>query len=163
VGDDQSPNQPDAEAVEPLSPHSKTRHSKPDARNQHHTLHPPLILLLPLGELPGKRGVAEGSIPQVLSAPLPKERENSAILTNRFDWTNGHCFLASRALRFIFRLLADIGIRVLERAREVPGTSVAADIAIDAGGVDIERAVNVLFNFVVSIGHESAAYADFTD
>jgi len=91
------------------------------------------------------------------------EREDSAILTNGFDWTNGHCLLASRALGFIFRLLADIGIRVLERTREVFGSSVATDVAIDAGGVDVEGAVNVLFYHVVSVGHESADYADFTD
>jgi len=52
---------------------------------------------------------------------------------------------------------------MFERADEVVGRSVAADVTIDAGRVDIKLAVNVLLNFVVWVGHESADYADFTD
>ena len=52
---------------------------------------------------------------------------------------------------------------MLERAGEVVGRSVAADITIDAGRVDIKRTGNVLFDFVVWVRHESADYADFMD
>jgi hypothetical protein len=44
---------------------------------------------------------------------------------------------------------------VLERAQEVFGCQVATDVAVNAGAVDIERARDVLFYFIVSIGHES--------
>ena len=52
---------------------------------------------------------------------------------------------------------------MLERASEVFRRQVTADIAVDAGRVNIEGPGDVLFYFVVSIGHESADYADFTD
>jgi len=52
---------------------------------------------------------------------------------------------------------------VLERADEVVGRGVTADITIDAGRVDIKLAGDVLFDFVVWVRHESADYADFTD
>ena len=52
---------------------------------------------------------------------------------------------------------------MLERSEEVVGSGVAADIAIDTSRIDIEGAVSVFFNFVVSVRHESADYADFTD
>ena len=50
---------------------------------------------------------------------------------------------------------------MFERADEVVGRSVTADIAIDAGRVDIKRAVNVLFDFVVWVRHESAGLRRF--
>ena len=87
----------------------------------------------------------------------------SPVLSNRFDRTTRQGLLASSQLSFIFGLLADEGIRVLERAGEVPRCSVAADITIDAGRVDIKRTGNVLFDFVVWVRHESADYADFMD
>ncbi len=52
---------------------------------------------------------------------------------------------------------------MLERSEEVVGSGIAADVAIDAGGIDVEGAVSVFLNFVVSVRHESADYADFTD
>jgi hypothetical protein len=87
----------------------------------------------------------------------------SPIISYRFYWTTPQGFLASGELGFVLGLLTDIGISVLERAGEVVGRSVAADITIDAGRVDIKRAVNALFDFVVWVRHESADYADFTD
>ena len=87
----------------------------------------------------------------------------SPIIPYRFYRTTGQCFLASCQLGFIFRLLANVGIGVFEGADEVVGRSVTADITIDAGRVDIKRAGNVLFDFVVLVRHESADYADFTD
>jgi hypothetical protein len=112
----------------------------------------------------GKRGVARGSIPQALSPALSQRgREDSAVLADRFDRTTSQGFFASRELCFIFRLLADVGVCVLERSEEVVGSGIAADVAIDAGGIDVEGAVSVFLNFVVSVRHESADYADFTD
>jgi hypothetical protein len=87
----------------------------------------------------------------------------SSIIANRFDRTASQRFLARCALVFILGLFADIGIGVFERASEVVGSSFAANIAIDAGRVDIESAVYVLFDFVVWVRHESADYADFSD
>ena len=52
---------------------------------------------------------------------------------------------------------------MFERAGEVVGRHIAADITIDAGRVDVEGAVCVLFDFVVWVRHESADYAGFTD
>lgn len=124
---------------------------------------PGLILPSPVGERSGKRGIAESSYLKPSPRLSQGERENLANPTNRFDRTDGHCLLTSRPLGVIFRLLADIGIRVLERTREVFGGSVATNVAIYAGRVDKEGAVNVLFYDVVSVGHESADYADFSD
>jgi hypothetical protein len=86
-----------------------------------------------------------------------------AIIANRFDRTAGEGFLASYELGFILRLLTDVGKGALERAGEVFRGSFAADITIDAGRINVEGAVRVVFNFVVWVRHESADYADFTD
>ena len=42
---------------------------------------------------------------------------------------------------------------MFERAREIVGSSVAADVAIDAGSVNVERAGDVFSYAVVSVGH----------
>ena len=86
-----------------------------------------------------------------------------SITPNRFNRTAGQRLVAGGTLDFIFGLLTDVGIRVLERASEVFGRQVATDVAVNASAVDIEGPGDVLFYFVVSIGHESADYADFTD
>ena len=87
----------------------------------------------------------------------------SPIIPDCFHRTASQSFLASVELSFVFGLLTNVGIRVLERADEVVRRSIAADITIDAGSVNVEGAVNVLFNFFVWVRHESADYADFTD
>jgi hypothetical protein len=110
-----------------------------------------------------KRGANEKFFHWSSLASCAGRNQTSAILTNRFDRTDGHCLLASRALGFAFRLFADVGIRVLEGAGKVFGSRVATDVVIDARGVNLERAVNVFFYYVVAIRHESADYADFTD
>jgi hypothetical protein len=95
---------------------------------------------------------------------VPQERrQTSPIIPDRFHRTTSQGLLASCELSFVFRLLTNVGIGVLERADEVVGRGVTADITIDAGRVDIKRAGNVLFDFVVWVRHESADYADFTD
>ena len=91
-----------------------------------------------------------------------RKNVSSSIITNRFDRATGQRLLASRGLGFIFRLLADIGIGALERAGEVFWSRLAADITIDAGRINVEATVRVLFNFVVWVRHESADYADQT-
>lgn len=87
----------------------------------------------------------------------------SPIIPNRFDRATRERLFARCLLSFIFRLFTDEGIRVLERASEIVGGSFAAHIAIDAGRVDVERTVCVLFNSVFEVRHESADYADFKD
>ena len=57
-------------------------------------------------------------------------------------------------------MLADVRIGVFERASEVFRSRVAADVAIDARAIYVEGARDVLFNFVVGIGHESTDYAE---
>ena len=98
------------------------------------------------------KGVASDP-PGVNFSTFPARKPNSAIFTNRFDRTNGHSLFASRVLGFILGLLADIGVGVFERAREIFGSSVATDVAIDTGRVDIKRAVNVFFYGGISIRH----------
>jgi hypothetical protein len=87
----------------------------------------------------------------------------SPFIADRFDRTTSQRLLTSRELGFIFRLLADVGIGALERAGEISRGSLAADVTIDAGRINIEGTVRVLYNFVVWVRHESADYADFTD
>lgn len=76
-----------------------------------------------------------------------------SIITDCFDRAAGHSGLARRALGFIVGLLADVGVGVLERAREVHGCGVAANVAIDARRIDIEGSVNVLFYAIAGIRH----------
>ena len=85
------------------------------------------------------------------------------IVANRFDRTASERLFARVELGFIVRLLADIGVRVLERPSEVCGSSLSADVAIYAGRINVEGAGNIVLNFVVGIGHGSADYADRTN
>jgi hypothetical protein len=85
------------------------------------------------------------------------------IVTDRFDWATSHRLFASYALGFIFGLLADVGVRLLERPRKVRRGSLSADVAIYAGRINVEGAGNIVLNFVVGIGHGSADYADFSE
>src|SRR5260221_9387172 len=119
--------------------------------------------VLSLGEGLGKRAVAASNSGPPLS-PLPAGDGNYlTIISNRFDWAAGQGFFTCGVLGFIFGLPANIGIGALERAGKVFGSSLAADITIDAGRVDVEGAVTVLLHFVVWVRHESADYADFTE
>jgi len=79
--------------------------------------------------------------------------ENSTIIPNRFDRTTGHCILARGPLGVVLRLLADVRICVLERAYEVGGRGFAADVAVDAGAINVERAEVVFFYTFVGIRH----------
>jgi hypothetical protein len=72
----------------------------------------------------------------------------SPIISDRLYRTASQGLRAGRELSFVFRLLTNVRIGVLERADEVVGCSFAADITVDARGVNIERAVLVVFNFV---------------
>ena len=118
--------------------------------------------LLPLGEGLG-RGYVDAAKPQSLTrCPSPSGRGELllSIVANCFERATSQRFLASYGLGFIFRLLTDVGIGALERAGEVSWGSLAADITIDAGRINVEGAVRVLFNFIVWVRHESADYAD---
>jgi len=115
-----------------------------------------------------EKGWGRGLWPRLTQAhPFPlSQREmgtTSPIISNRFDWAAGQGFFTCGVLGFIFGLPANIGIGALERAGKVFGSSLAADITIDAGRVDVEGAVTVLLHFVVWVRHESADYADFTE
>ena len=90
-------------------------------------------------------------------------RATSPIVANRLNRTAGQCLFASYTLGFIFRLLADVGVRLLKRSGEVCGSSLSADVAIYAGRINVEGAGNVVLNSVVWIGHGSAGYADFSE
>ena len=83
-----------------------------------------------------------------------------AIVADSFYRATGHCLFAGEAFGFVFRLLADIGVRLLERPSKVCGSSLSADVAIYAGRIDVESAVNIVLNFVIGIGHGSADYED---
>ena len=54
-----------------------------------------------------------------------------AVVSYRFDRTSGQRFLAGDPLNFIFGLFADVRVSVLERTREVIGSRVATDVAVD--------------------------------
>ena len=82
------------------------------------------------------------------------------IVTDRFDWATSHRLFTSCELGFIFRLLADVGVRVLERPGKICRSSLAAHVAVYAGRINVEGAGNIVLNFVVGIGHGSADYAD---
>jgi len=76
---------------------------------------------------------------------------HSSITPNCFDRTAGQRFFARGAFGFILRLFADVGIGVLERAREVLRSRVAADVTVDAGAVNVESAGSVFFYAIVSV------------
>ena len=84
----------------------------------------------------------------------------SAVVADGFDRATRHGFLAGGQLGLTFRLFADVRVRVFERPDEIQGRGIAAHIAVDAGRIDVERSVNVVFDFVVWIGHESADYTE---
>lgn len=78
---------------------------------------------------------------------------SSPIVPNSFDRTGGQGFLTGNPLGFVFGLLANVGVCVLERPGEVLRRRVTADVAIDARRIDIERPINVFFDYVFGIRH----------
>ncbi len=84
--------------------------------------------------------------------PFPKG-EGLPIVSNCRDRTATERFFARGPFSFILGLLADVRIRVLERAEEVLRSQVSTDVAVDAGAVDIERAGDVLSYAVIGIRH----------
>jgi len=99
----------------------------------------------------------------IVQPPERRYSKTSTIISYRFDRATSQRFLASYEFRFVFRLFTDIGISVLERTGEVLGSSLAADITVDAGRINVESTRCVLFNSVVWVWHESADYADFIE
>ena len=90
-------------------------------------------------------------------------KADSPIVADRFDRTAGQRLFARVELGFIFGLLADVGVRLLERPSKVCWSSLSADVAIYTGRINVEGAGNIVLNFVVGIGHGSADYADRTN
>jgi hypothetical protein len=81
------------------------------------------------------------------------------ILTNSLNRTTTHRLLTQRFLLFTLRLFVDKRIVFFITAHEVVRRGVAANVAIDAGGVYVERTADVFLNFVVSIGHFESSQA----
>lgn len=75
------------------------------------------------------------------------------VVAYRLDWTTSHRLLTHRPFFIRLRLLVDKRIIILVAAREVVRRGVAADVAIDARRVHVKRTADVLFYFVVFIGH----------
>ena len=93
----------------------------------------------------------------------PGGKAGSPIISYRFNRTAGQGFFAGSEFAMVLRLLADIRVRALERPGKVCWSSLSADVAIYAGRINVEGAVDIVLNFVVGIGHERADYADFTE
>jgi len=90
--------------------------------------------------------------------PSPEGRGSSTIIANCFDRASSQCLFTCRALFFVFGLLGNVGVSVLERAREIIRSSIAADIAVDAGAINVKRTGSVLFDAVVSVRHMQTAF-----
>jgi hypothetical protein len=78
-----------------------------------------------------------------------------AVVTDCFDWTAFHRFLAKG---FLFRrrgLFVDVGMPAIIVAFEIGRSRFPAEIAIDALFIDVEFSGNVLGVFSRSIRHDS--------
>ena len=93
----------------------------------------------------------------------PGGKADSPIISYRFNRTAGQGFFARSEFTIVFRLLADVGVRALERPSKVCGSSLSADVAIYAGRINVKGAVDIVLNLVVWIGHGPADYADRTN
>ncbi len=69
--------------------------------------------------------------------------------------TTAHRLITKRPFLISLRLLVNKRITILVRAHEVLRRSVAADVAVDARLIHVERTADVLFYFVVFIRHAS--------
>ena len=84
-----------------------------------------------------------------------------AIISDRFDWTAGHCFFTQGLFFFRLWLLEHKGVVVLVRAHEILRRRIATDITVDTRRVDVIGAGNIFFYAVVSIRHEGFWICDF--
>ena len=88
------------------------------------------------------------------------KRKMLPVVANGFDRTTTHRFFTLRSLFLALGLLVNKRVVFFVAPHEVVGRGVAANVAIDAGGVYVKSAADVFLHFVVSIGHfKSAVYA----
>ena len=78
--------------------------------------------------------------------------KDNVVVTKEANRAVFQSFLAGGAFGFVLRLFADVGISALERTGEVFGSRVAADVAIDAGAIDVKRAGSVFCYAGVWVG-----------
>ena len=77
----------------------------------------------------------------------------SSVVPDCLDRAAAHRLITERLLFLTLRLLENKRIAVLIRAREITRRRVAANVTIDARGVDVIRTANVLFDFIVFVRH----------
>ena len=77
----------------------------------------------------------------------------SSILPDRLDRTVVHRVFAERLFFRRLGLLEDVRETLLVVAREIRGRGLAAEVAVDALGVDVETTLRLSGNFIVRIGH----------
>jgi hypothetical protein len=82
-------------------------------------------------------------------------RINSTVVAYGLNRTTAHRLITKRPLLISLRLLVNKRIAVLVGAHEVLRRSVAANVAIDARRIHVERTADVLFYFVVFVRHAS--------
>jgi hypothetical protein len=75
------------------------------------------------------------------------------VVSDGFHRTAEKGFFTFRALFVSQGLLVDKRITVFVRAFKVLGGGIAANVAIDAGGVYVVGSGNILFHAVVTVGH----------
>ena len=79
----------------------------------------------------------------------------STIVSNCLNRTTAHRFITKRPFLISLRLLVNKRVAVLVRAHEVIRRGVAANVAIDARRIHVERTADILFYFVVFVRHAS--------
>jgi hypothetical protein len=89
--------------------------------------------------------------------------QSLTIVSDRFDRAAGQRFFARGQLGFILGLFADKRVGAFERTGKVFRGRFPTDVAIYTGSVDVKCSRDIIANFIVWIGHESAGYADFRD
>jgi hypothetical protein len=76
-----------------------------------------------------------------------------SVISDGFDWTSFHRFLAQRLFIRTFRLFINVGVAAVVVAFEIGRRGFAAQIAVDALIVDVKFSCYVLGVFVRSVGH----------
>ena len=79
--------------------------------------------------------------------------QSGAVVADRFDGATFHRFLAKRFLFGRLGLLVNVGVTAVVISLEIGGRSLAAQIAVDALLIDVERAGCVLGVLVGGVGH----------
>lgn len=75
-------------------------------------------------------------------------------IPNGFRWAAFQCLLAFRDFRRSHRLVEDIALPDVIIPPEESGDTLAANVAVDAGGIDIKAASDVLRKSVGEVSHK---------